>query len=1198
MPSPLEPYSPDRFRLLVEGVTEQAIYLLDVEGRVLTWNRGAACILGFEAEEALGSAFARFFTPEQRAADHPARLLRLARERGQYGEDDWRVRKDGSRVWARERVTAQRDDAGALLGFGVVTQDLRQEPRGEAGLRPVVERAHCLLWQAEIEDQGADRLRWDIRLVDEDAAQRLLPLDVGPEQDYPQAWYHSRLDEDREPTDRHAKAEVLAGRSYAQEFRCRDREGRVRWLREEVHVEPVAPAHWRAVGVCFDITEQKQHEEAGRAAEDRLRRQNQALVALAGDEGLVDADLRRVRERATEVTAATLGVERVSIWMYEEEGTALRCLDLFEREKHSHSSGMMLHAAAFPGYFQALEREELISAPDAHTDPRTREFAETYLRPHGITAMLDAPIRLRGRIVGVICCEHVGSARGWSWDEQSFARSVADLIAVATEAAERDRLFAVSLDMLCIAGTDGYFKRLNPAFEQTLGYTLQELTERPYVEFVHPEDRAGTLAELDRLNHGTPTLYFENRYRCKDGSEKWIAWKSVPFLDEGLIYAVARDITEQKAAEQALQRSEGRFRTVFDAAAIGIAQVDLSGYPITANRALQQMLGYTEDELRSLTFPEFTHPDDVAADWSLFQELIHGKRETYQIEKRYYRKDGGLLWGHLTASLVRDAEGNPQHVISMVKDITERKRAEDRNAAFQALGQLLNAATTPEQAAHVVLGIADGLVGWDACWLELVIPGSRGGRGSRTVVLMDLVDGQRVDVPDPHPEGPAPFAVRALEEGPLLILRPRDDLPEPDPDEDIPFGDTTRPSASIMCVPILSGDRGIGALSIQSYRFDAYSDEDLRMLQALADYCAGALERTQADAERRDLQQQLIQAQKMEAVGRLAGGVAHDFNNMLGVINGYTDLLQPLAEPGTPLRQGLGEIHKAGLRAADLTRQLLAFSRKQLLAPRVLDLNEVIRGTEGMLRRLIGSAITVSVELDPSLGQVKADPSQLDQILMNLTVNARHAMPDSGRLSIRTRNVDLDEAYSRRYPDVTPGRYVMLLVSDTGCGMPPEVLARIWEPFFTTKGVGEGTGLGLATIYGIVKQSGGHVEVESEPGVGSTFRVYLPRIDAVVAGEQVEDPANPPGGAETVLLVEDEEMVRGLVRTVLQMNGYTVLEAINGQEALAFATAHPGPIHVLLTDVVMPGGLTGPAVAAQLSALRPGLKVLFMSGYT
>ncbi len=505
-------------------------------------------------------------------------------------------------------------------------------------------------------------------------------------------------------------------------------------------------------------------------------------------------------------------------------------------------------------------------------------------------------------------------------------------------------------------------------------------------------------------------------------------WLSNPWLIPAVIGPLL--LSHRSLSIAALLRdSEERFRAMFDSAAIGTGVLDLDGRVVTSNRALEQMLGYTKDELANLTAAELTHPDDRDRELEFFGELAEGKREEYRLEKRCLAKGGEVVWGHHTVSLVRDGFTRPKFAIAMLEDITPRKEAEE---------------------------------------------------------------------------------------------------------------------------------------------------------------------------ERLRLESQLRQAQKMEAVGQLAGGVAHDFNNLLTAIRGYSEFaLNRLGEGDTSIRKDIEEIAKSADRASSLTSQLLAFSRKQLLQPRVLHLNEVVSEVEKMLRRLIGEDIEVVTAFGRSLGRVKADPGQIEQVLVNLVVNARDAMPDGGRLTIETRNVDIDDEYASAHEGLYPGHYVMLAVHDTGHGMDAETKSRLFEPFFTTKEQGKGTGLGLATVYGIVKQSGGYVGVESEPGKGAAFKVFLHRLEAGLAEAEpvVHIVEERPRGSETVLLVEDEEVVRNLVREILEGNGYTVIEARNGAEALELGRSFAGPIHLLVTDVVMPK-MSGRELAERLVTIHRETRVLYMSGYT
>src|ERR1700683_4398617 len=362
--------------------------------------------------------------------------------------------------------------------------------------------------------------------------------------------------------------------------------------------------------------------------------------------------------------------------------------------------------------------------------------------------------------------------------------------------------------------------------------------------------------------------------------------------------------------------------------------------------------------------------------------------------------------------------------------------------------------------------------------------------------------------------------------------------------------------------------------------------------------CEGAICMALDVSDRKKLEEQLRQAQKMEAVGRLAGGIAHDFNNLLMVIQGYAELLTDRLKPGDPMRRNAEQIQEASQRATSLTRQLLAFSRKQMLAPSILNVNSVLADMEKILRRLIGEDIELAAVSTPDLWSVKADRSQIEQVILNLAVNSRDAMPKGGKLTIETSNIIFDNSYARTPAVVAPGSYVMIAVTDTGFGMNAETQAHIFEPFFTTKEKGKGTGLGLATVYGIVKQSGGYVWVYSELDKGTTFKVYLPRIDEAPTPKEPNSSPEPAAkGTETILLVEDEQGVRELAKEYLELSGYRVLVAKDGNAAVKTAAEYPGAIDLIMTDVVMPG-ISGRELASKVTALRPGIRVVYMSGYT
>ena len=697
-------------------------------------------------------------------------------------------------------------------------------------------------------------------------------------------------------------------------------------------------------------------------------------------------------------------------------------------------------------------------------------------------------------------------------------------------------------DAVIVVEDDRTVSLFNPAAERMFGCPAGAALGRPLTDFIPNElvpvggaDGDPAAGSLThRLRAGTRGV--------RAGGEEFPLEATVsPGRAGGRKFytVVVRDVTDRKRAEAALTL----FRALIDRATDAIEVIDpLTGRFLDVNETACLAHGYTRAEYLALAVPD-VDPLVAGRPWAA---VLEERRAGGQIfESVHRRKDGSTFPVEVSltsVSLDRD------YLVAVVRDITERKRNESERDALLARLQL-HIRRMP--LAYVLKDADFRIIEWNPT-AERIFGYPRE---------------EMLGTGPPHER----YIPRSFwETGAELLAR----LRAGDMDAHSVNENLTRDGRTITCqwfnTPIM--------------------DDDGRF--------AGILCLAADVTEQKSLEAQLRQAQKMDAVGRLAGGVAHDFNNLLTVINGYSALLLERLPPGDLSRDLLEEIHKAGERSAGLTRQLLAFSRQQVLAPKSLDLNAVVADTERLLRRVIGEDVRLATALAPGLGTVRADPGQLEQVLMNLAVNARDAMPTGGRLTIETRNVDLDDAYARTHPDARPGPHVLLAVSDTGCGMTDQVMARIFEPFFTTKGPGKGTGLGLATVYGIVKQSGGHVGVYSEVGQGTTFKVYLPRVEsAATAQDGRPRQQTPRWGAETVLVVEDEDGVRALTRRVLTGCGYTVLEAADGDEAVWVAAGHPGPIHLLITDVVMPGD-GGQAVAERVREHHPEARVLYVSGYT
>jgi two-component system, cell cycle sensor histidine kinase and response regulator CckA len=608
---------------------------------------------------------------------------------------------------------------------------------------------------------------------------------------------------------------------------------------------------------------------------------------------------------------------------------------------------------------------------------------------------------------------------------------------------------------------------------------------------------------------------------------------------KGVIGAIA-DVSERRRAEEALRESEEKYRATFNNAAVGIDLVDNLGRFLEVNDTLQAFLGYTQPELRNLTILDVTYPGDVARSAQSHEELMRGEIRKYRLEKRYLRKDGSVVWADTSVSAIRDNAGQHRATVGVIVDITQRRRSD----------QIRNRLATAVEQASETIEITDT---------------------EGTIIYVNPAFERTTGYSRKEAMGNNPRMLKSGQHDDRFYKRMWDTI-----------------TAGNVWTGHLVNRKKDGTLFEEEVTISPIKDKT----EQIVNYVAVKRDVTKEIA----LQTQLLHAQKMEAIGTLAGGIAHDFNNLLQVTLGYSELLLQEKEPGDQEYADLQKIFQAARSGAELVQRMLTFSRKVEPKPVPLNLNRQITQVEKLLRRTIPKMIDIRMDLSDDLTKINADPAQMEQVLMNLAVNARDAISESGKLTLATRNVALDEEYCRVHVGVSPGEYVMLQVSDTGHGMNRETIEHIFEPFYTTKELGRGTGLGLAIVYGIVKQHGGHITCESEVGKGTNFSVYLPAIEPQLEPEVERNGEFPAFGTETILLVDDEEFVRDLGERILCKGGYTVLTAADGRDACLLYRQKRGKIALVILDLIMPE-MGGQECLRELLKIDPEVKVLIASGY-
>ncbi|OEU68702.1 MAG: hypothetical protein BA867_05375 [Desulfobacterales bacterium S5133MH16] len=748
-------------------------------------------------------------------------------------------------------------------------------------------------------------------------------------------------------------------------------------------------------------------------------------------------------------------------------------------------------------------------------------------------------------------------------------------------------LFETAKDAIFVSDETGRFVDVNQAVCQSLGYSREELLKLSPKEI--DADPTGYNAFCKVRDGLTDKLIFETNQKKKDGTLLPVEITGSFFNDNGQqrALAIARDITERKLSEELLRESEAKHRLLAENTVDCIWQMNLDLKFTYINQAILPFLGYTTKEWIGSKLSEYCSSENIEKIQAIISDALANlpDKTATVFEASFYHKNGEEIPCEVNGKIVLNDAGNPIYFQGTTRNITERKKAEkvlkesnDRQRYLYSMTRLM----------------CDNLP--DLIWTK---------DSENRFIFANKACCEKLlntkDTDEPVGKTDMYFAKRERES-------------HPENPEYHKFGEMCMDSDSAILEtkkPLKFDESG--NLKGKFVYFDVYKapfwDENGKLMGTVG--CARDItrekeiekkiekEQKKAEKEKLKLEAQLRQSQKMEAIGTLAGGVAHDFNNLLTVILGNAQLALMNVIKDNSLRKGIEEIKKAGEKAASLTHQLLAFSRKQIVQPKILDINELLTDMEKMLGRLIGEDIELLTIPASVLWQVEIDPGQIEQVLLNLAINARDAMPGGGKLTLETSNVELEDIYFRnRGVESTPGPYVMLAVSDTGSGMDKETKEHIFEPFFTTKEVGKGTGLGLSTVYGIVKQNNGFIWVYSEPEQGTVFKVYLPKVKKDVDTEEKEKkPVAKLDGSETVLIVEDNNSLRNLAQSALRRYGYKVLDAENGEDALRVCKEYDGQIDLMITDVVMPK-MGGREAAKRLRPLYPQMKVIYMSGYT
>ncbi|MHC5055235.1 MAG: PAS domain S-box protein [Planctomycetota bacterium] len=1135
--------SEGRLRSLIQSAPTVVLFL-SPEGRVLELNAEAERLYGRSRDEALGMDYLDAFLPEESREGVSRDMREVLEGKLTLGFENEVIAADGTRrllSWNAGRVLDARGHPAGVVAVGLDTTDRKRAEdalrESEEKFRSIVESSPMGIHLYELEPDG--------RLVftgANPAADRILGVEnsqfVGRtiEEAFPP------LVESEVP-ERYRRA-AAAGEGW-QTSQFAYEYGEISGA-YDVFAFQTSPG--RMAAFFLDVTERERAAKAVRDAQQALR----------------DSE-RRFRGV---VEASPMG-----IFETDRDGRVL-----YTNPKWCSITGMSMEESLGFGWTGALhpdDRERMLAEwNECLREKRGYSGRFRFIRPSGETRLVHTrttPILDEaGEVV-----RHVGANEDITERERAEeAVRAREALLARTQAIGHIGSWELDLVANSLKWSDEAYR--------IFGLQLHEFgaTYGGFLQCVHPDDRAAVdSAYTTSVREREDGYEIEHRIVRRDSGELRIVHERCEHVKDAsgrVVRSVGmvQDITDSKRSQEALRESEERFRTLTESTSDFVWETDAEGAYTYASPKVKDLLGYEPSEVVGRTPFDLMPPDEAERVRSLLAE-IRGRAEPFSgLENTNVRRDGRKIVIETGGVPFFDDEGRLRGYRGIDRDITERKRAENElREAHDELELRVEERTTELAEANEQLRRSE------ETYRSLVthLPDAVTVTGPDGAIR--YVSGHRADL----------HGVGSVDE--MLGLRTADLVVPEDRER---FGASLRQAfetgaAEAAEFSVLRSD---GSTFIAEESFGVLRGADGRpnsVVTVVRDVTG-----------RKELERRLVESQRLEAVGRLAGGLAHDFNNLLTAIGGFANRILKKLRPESPLRTDATQIRKASDMAASLTSQLLAFSRRQIMQPVVLTLNEVLEDVEMMLQRLIGEDVELAIKRAPAPGLTLADPGQIGQVIVNLAVNARDAMPFGGVLTIETSDVEFGPEEAPDHPGVPPGEYVTVSVTDTGAGIPPDVLPHIFEPFYTTKEQGKGTGLGLSTVYGIVTQSGGHVRVWSEVGRGSRFVIYLPRI---AAGHEEEPGAEPDAferslqGDETVLLVEDEKVVKDLTRLTLTDYGYRVLEASDGNEAIAVAARHEGPIHLLLTDVVMPQ-MSGREVATRIVASRPGTKVIFMSGYT